>query len=119
MPSFQTEDIPHGFAFDESGKIIHPRYVRMNLPPPTDGPTYGRKKFYLSFASDFGDATVRVATFKAGAWTTQTLSVTAGGGRVGFTLDAGTQKVSVGRMKTSAGDRNEDTPLSWLLESQA
>ncbi|MFF5847017.1 hypothetical protein ACIP4T_09705 [Streptomyces massasporeus] len=64
----------------------------MILPPTTGGPTYGWKKFYLSFTSDFGDATVRVATFKAGAWTTQKLSVTAGGGRVGFTLDAGTQK---------------------------
>ncbi|MEV7797099.1 hypothetical protein AB0O68_34885 [Streptomyces sp. NPDC087512] len=119
MPSFQTEDIPHGFAFDESGKLIHPRYVRMILPPPTDGASYGWKKFSLSFGSDFDDAKVRVAVFKGTTWAVQTYDVPAGGGRVGFTLDAGTLKVSVGRMKTSAGDRNEDTPLSWLLESQA
>ncbi|MFH8977953.1 hypothetical protein [Streptomyces sp. NPDC017890] len=118
MPSFQTEDLPHGFAFDEGGKLIHPRYVRLIVPPPPNGVTFGWKKFYLSFGADFSDAKVRVGVNRNGAWTVQTYDVTAAGYRVGFHLENDTAKVSVGRMKTSAGDRNEDTPLSWLLESE-
>ncbi|MFC7900199.1 hypothetical protein ACFUV1_08590 [Streptomyces griseoincarnatus] len=119
MPSFQTEDIPHGFAFDEAGKIIHPRYVRVIVTPPPEGPTFGWKRFYLSFGASFGDAKVRVGLYKGGTWTTQILDVTNSGGKVGLTIETGTEKVSVGRMKTSANDRDDDIPLSWLLESQA
>ncbi|MFH8462464.1 hypothetical protein [Streptomyces sp. NPDC017991] len=119
MPTFQTEDIPHGFAFDEAGKVIHPRYVRIIAPPPPSGTGFGWKRVWLTFASDFGDAKVRVAVFKSGTWTARTVDVTSSGNRVGFEIESGVQKVSVGRMKTTAVDRNEDIPLSWLLESQA
>lgn len=57
----------------------------------------------MLLASDFGDATVRVATFsfKQHAWTVVEHTVTANGGAVSLSLPADTNKVSV---NVTAGD---------------
>ncbi|MFG2940717.1 hypothetical protein [Streptomyces sp. NPDC048282] len=119
MPSFQTGSIPHGFTADETGVVFHPKNAIVVLPPPPNGPTFGWRRVYFSLGSDFGDVKIRVGIFRSGAWTHQFLDVSSGGNRVGFTLENSTQKLSLGRVKRSASDRDDDIPVSWMLESEA
>lgn len=106
-------EIPRGFVTDDraNGTLIP-------VPPPGGGAA-GWGQVWLSFASDFGDVTLRVAIYNSttGGWRiTDQLAVPALGDRVGVDLVTGDQKVSVGRVKTGADDTGA-WPCSYMLEA--
>ncbi|MFD0535341.1 hypothetical protein ACFQY7_17905 [Actinomadura luteofluorescens] len=62
---------------------------------------------------------LRVAVHNGSTWTSvKNYDLTAGGNRVGDQLPASTQKISIGRVKRSSGDRADNIPASWLLQYQ-
>ena len=86
--------------------------------PPQDG-GLGWDKVYVSFGSDFGDVTLRVAIYNATAkaWRiTPKLAVPQAGGRVSIAIQDGDQKISVGRVATDATDKGT-WPCGFLLET--
>ncbi|NUQ95311.1 MAG: hypothetical protein HOY79_01670 [Streptomyces sp.] len=86
--------------------------------PPQDG-GLGWDKVYVSFGSDFGDVTLRVAIYNATAkaWRiTQKLLVPQAGGRVNIPIQDGDQKVSVGRVATDATDKGT-WPCGYMIET--
>ncbi|MEU0738808.1 hypothetical protein [Streptomyces sp. NPDC006134] len=119
MPTFQTGSIPHGFTVDETGKLIHYKNAVVVPTPPPNHSGFNWKNLWFSLGSDFADVRIRVATHTGSGWTVKNYDVQASGGRVGFQVPDGTDKISVGRVKLSASDANDDSPVSWLLESQA
>lgn len=103
-PGFVADDRAHG--------------TLIPLPPPNGG-AIGWGPVWLSFGSDFGDVTLRVAVFNgpANAWRiTEKLLVPSQGGRVGVPVQDGDQKVSVGRVKGATGDTGA-WPCGWMLET--
>lgn len=103
-PGFVADDRSHG--------------TLIPLPPPNGG-AIGWGPVWLSFGADFGDVTLRVAVFNApaNAWRiVERLPVPSQGGRIGIPIQDGDQKVSVGRVKSGAGDTGA-WPCGWLLET--
>lgn len=87
--------------------------------PPQNGGAVGWGNVYLSFGSDFGDVTLRIAVWNANtkAWRiTQKVLVPAAGNRVGVIINDGDQKVSVGRVATDASDKGT-SPCGYLIET--
>lgn len=106
-------DVPRGFGGD-TGDLS--QYAVIPLPPQNGG-AFGWGTGYLSFATDFQDAKLRVAIWNdAGAWwRVEELTVKANGGRVNVALQDGDSKVSVGRKKLNAADTGQQ-PVGWLYE---
>ncbi|MFB7013596.1 MULTISPECIES: hypothetical protein [unclassified Streptomyces] len=113
--SFQLDQIPHGFAFTETGGLIHYKHtIILTVPPPNAGP-WGDS--WLSFGCAFADTKLGVSIYANGTWSGVTpRNVPDGGNRLGERLPAGTQKVVIGRMKKNSADSEDDTPVSYLLE---
>ncbi|MEV7931000.1 hypothetical protein [Kitasatospora sp. NPDC088779] len=113
--SFQTEEIPHGFAFTETGALIHYKHtIILTVPPPNAGP-WGDT--WLSFGCAWADTKLGVSIYTNGTWSgVQTRNVPDGGNRLAEKLPPGTQKVVIGRMKKDAADWADNLPISWLLE---
>ncbi|MET8563527.1 hypothetical protein ABZV75_24170 [Streptomyces flaveolus] len=113
MPTFQTGSLPHGFTAEDTGKVIHYKNaVVVPVPPPNGG--LGWKSLWLSLATGFADARIRVAIFTTGSCTFKNIDVKAGGPRVAFEVTDETHKISLGRTMRSATDRVDDHPVSWL-----
>lgn len=94
----------------------HPENGTVIPLPPQNGGAIGWGGVYLSFASDFGDATLRTAVWNSGAWRVGELKVTQAGGRVTLNIQDGDQKVSVGRIKADEKDTGM-CPVSYLIEA--
>ena len=87
--------------------------------PPQNGGALGWGAVYLSFGSDFGDVTLRIAVYntKTKAWRiTQKLPVPQAGDRVSVPIQDGDAKVSVGRVATDPTDKGT-WPCSYMLET--
>ncbi|MFI5985029.1 hypothetical protein ACIBEA_29710 [Streptomyces sp. NPDC051555] len=84
--------------------------------PPQNGGTLRWGRVYVSFATDFGDATLRVAIWGNSIWRVSELKVTSTGGRAAIYIQDGDEKVSVGRVKAGATDTG-DCPVAYLLET--
>lgn len=84
--------------------------------PPQNGGTLRWGRVYVSFACDFGDATLRIAIWGNKVWRVSELPVTAVGGRVPIYIQDGDEKVSVGRVKAGPTDTG-DCPVAYLLET--
>ncbi|MDH6132191.1 hypothetical protein P3T37_001576 [Kitasatospora sp. MAA4] len=115
---FQTGEIPHGFLINEAGGLIHHRYgIVLAVPIPNQSNSAIWGDGFLSFGSDWADVRLRVALHNGTTWTSvKNWDIKAAAGRLAEQLPAGTQKVSIGRVKQSAGDMNDNSPVSWLLE---
>lgn len=115
MPSFQTGQVPHGFAFNETGGLIHYKYTILVATPPANSNPYGDS--YFTFGTAWADAKLGVSIYSGGAWGgVKIWDVKDNSPRNGEKLPAGVQKILVGRVKKSAADRDDDLPVSWLLE---
>ncbi|MDF3294327.1 hypothetical protein [Streptomyces silvisoli] len=86
-------------------------------PPNHSG--FGWKRIWFSLGADYADVRIKVAVHNGTSWTTTNYDVLAGSPRVGFEVATGTTKLSIGRVKKTATDTNDNSPFSWLLESQA
>ncbi|MCO6004506.1 hypothetical protein NE236_05885 [Actinoallomurus purpureus] len=118
MQAFQTGEIPHGFAFTETGGLIHYKYTIV-LAVPMANQSGWSGDGYISFGSDWADVRLRVAIHDGQTWATvKTINITAGGIRVGDQLPASSQKISIGRVKTGPNDTVDNAPASWLLQYQ-
>lgn len=87
--------------------------------PPQNGGAFGWGGVWLSFGSDFGDVTLRVAIYNANtkAWRiTERLVVPQAGGRINIGIQDGDQKASIGRVKTGPTD-NGTWPCGWMIEA--
>ena len=84
--------------------------------PPQNGGALGWGQVYLSFASDFGDAYLRIAVFNAGSWRVDHLVVKAAGPRVNYAIRDGDEKVSVVRERAGTADTGT-FPVGWMLEA--
>ncbi|MEE2042280.1 hypothetical protein Q7689_02455 [Nocardiopsis tropica] len=113
--NFQLGGIPHGFAFNENGSLIHYRHVIVLATPGANQAGAGGD-VWISFASDFADVRVRLAVHDGTNWSVTNVDVPFGGGRVAQKLRPGAQKISLGQVKKSAADSVEDAPVGWLLE---
>lgn len=116
--AFQLGEIPPGFAFTESGELIHYKYgIVLSVPLANQAGWSG--DLWISFGSAWADAKIKVNWHDGSNWSTaQDLNVTSAGGRVhtGAKLPANTQKIAIGRVKKSATDTEDDIPVSWLLQ---
>ncbi|MGW7244085.1 hypothetical protein [Streptomyces sp. NPDC054804] len=100
-----------GFAFTESGGLIHYKYgIVLAVPAANQAGWSG--DMWISFASAWADARIKVNWHDGSNWSTQA------GGRVhdGAKLPTSTQKIAIGRVKKSASDTEDDIPVSWLLQ---
>ncbi|GAP50231.1 hypothetical protein [Streptomyces azureus] len=115
---FQTGEIPHGFAFDERGELIHYKYgIVLAVPSANQAGWSG--DMWLSFGSAWRDAKIKVNWHDGTNWSAAVdLTVTHAGGRVhtGAKLPTGTQKIAIGRVKKTLTDTEDDIPVSWLLQ---
>jgi hypothetical protein len=87
--------------------------------PPQNGGAIGWGKVYLSFGSDFGDVTLRVAVYNVNAkhWKiTEKVLVPASGDRVNIAISDGDAKVSVARVATNASDKGI-YPCAYMVET--
>jgi hypothetical protein len=103
-PGFVSDDRAHG--------------TLIPVPPPSSGGA-GWGPVWLSFGSDFGDVTLRVAIYNSvtGGWRiTEQLAVPALGERVPVGLVPGDHKVSVGRVRTGADDPGT-WPCGYMIEA--
>ncbi|WP_269857037.1 hypothetical protein [Streptomyces sp. RPT161] len=119
MPSFQTGSVPHGFTMDETSERIHYKDAMAIPVPPPNHSGFGWKRIWFSLGADHADVRIKVAVHNGTSWTTTNYDVLAVRPRVGFEVAAGTTKLSIGRVKKTATDTNDNSPFSWLLESQA
>ena len=110
----QGEDVAITFA---SGQVnTGPDAKTLICPPPANtGANWGN--VWISFGSDLGDATLRIAGYVHGeGWKIfPTVTVPAAGDRVnpfGGPAPAGLQKISVVRQAGS-----ENVPVGWLIEA--
>lgn len=115
MASFETGEIPHDFAFNETGGLIHYKHtIVVATPPPNAGP-WGDA--WLSFGTAWADAKVGVSIYSGTTWGgVKIWDVKDGGPRTAEKLPAGTQKIAIGRARKSASDMVDNTPIGWLLE---
>ncbi|MFF3847930.1 hypothetical protein [Streptomyces sp. NPDC002328] len=115
---FQAGEIPPGFAFTESGALIHYKYgIVVSVPMANQAGWSG--DLWISFGAAWGDARIKVKWHDGTSWSTdKNLDVLHAGGRIntGAKLPANTQKVAIGRVKKSATDTEDDIPVSWLLQ---
>jgi hypothetical protein len=121
MPTFTTGELPPGFAFDGGATDLANVHV-IPVPPPNGGlAKWGN--VWFSMATDFGDATVRVAWYVNGSWIIKdNIVVAAAGPRVnpmGGPLPGGTEKISIGRRRTGPTDTDDAIPLGYLVEVAA
>jgi hypothetical protein len=114
---FQTGEIPHGFMINETGGLIHYKYgIVLAIPQPNQVSPAAWADGYLSFGCDWADVRLRVALHNGTTWTGTNWDITVADPRVAEQLPAGTQKVSIGRVKKTTADMVDDAPVSWLLE---
>jgi hypothetical protein len=109
--SFDSGEIKAGFGV-----------TTMICPPPAQTINWGN--VWLSFGADFGTAHIRVAAYVHGSgWrVVENFAVPDAGDRVnpfGGPLPAGTQKVSVERVRSAPSDTADAIPLGWLVEAMA
>lgn len=108
-----TGEVKPGFLAESEGNVTL-------IPlPPQNGGSIGWGRVYLSFGSDFGDVTLRMAIYNAVTqkWKiTNNVLVPAAGNRVGVVINDGDQKVSVGRVATDANDKGI-YPCAYMIES--
>ncbi|MFD4483494.1 hypothetical protein ACFWPU_46425 [Streptomyces sp. NPDC058471] len=116
MPYFQTGEVPHGFAFDENGGVIHYKHtIILAVPAANQGTRWG--DLFLSFGTAFADAKLGVSVHDGNKWSgIEPWDIPDAGGRVAKKLPTGSQKIAIGRWKKSAGDSVDDNPVSWLIE---
>lgn len=84
--------------------------------PPQNGGAVGWGQVYLSFASDFGDAYLRIAVFNGGSWRVDHLVVKSAAGRVNYAIRDGDEKVSVVRERAGVADTGT-FPVGWMIET--
>ncbi|WP_316770363.1 hypothetical protein [Streptomyces sasae] len=64
--SFQLDQIPHGFAFTETGALIHYKHtIILTVPPPNAGP-WG--DCWLSFGCAWADTKLGVSIYTGSSW---------------------------------------------------
>lgn len=116
MPHFQTGEVPHGFAFEDDGTLIHHKHaILLAVPRANQSGTWG--DLWLLFGSAWGDVKLGVSFYDGTAWSgVQPWDVPDGGPRTGQKLPAGTEKIAIGRWRKSQNDRLDDNPVSWLIE---
>ena len=104
-------EIKAGFLADGKGNG-----TLVPLPPQNGGLGWGQ--VWLTYGSDFGDVTLRVAIYNGNsrAWRVAEIKVPSAGGRVGVAIQDGDQKASIGRVKNDPTDTGI-WPCSWLLET--
>ncbi|MER5302541.1 hypothetical protein ABT039_24175 [Streptomyces lasiicapitis] len=116
MPNFQSGEIPHGFAFNEGGGLIHYKHT-ITLASPCANQAGAWGDVWLSLGCDWADVRVRVAVHDGKIWAlVKNWDIVAANGRLAEKLPAGAQKISIGRVKKSATDSVDDAPIGWLLE---
>jgi hypothetical protein len=93
-----------------------PQFGTLIPLPPQNGGAIGWGGVYLSFACDFGDATLRTAVYNNGAWRIGELKVASTGGRVSLPIRDGDQKVSIGRVKSGSADLG-NCPVGYMIET--
>lgn len=85
--------------------------------PPQNGGSVGWGPVYLSFGSDFGDALLRVAVWNSKrGWRVDQVPVKSAAGRVGYLVQDGDEKVSVGRLAATPTDKGI-CPVGYLIET--
>ncbi|KIF00848.1 hypothetical protein PL81_38690 [Streptomyces sp. RSD-27] len=85
--------------------------------PPQNGGAIGWGQVYVSLASDFGDALLRIAVWNGGSWRVEPpLKVASSAGRVTLAVRDGDQKISVGRLKADERDAGV-CPVSYMIET--
>ncbi|MFD4859728.1 hypothetical protein [Streptomyces atratus] len=116
MATFQLGDVPHGFAYNEDGNLIHYKHViLLATPAANQSGVWGDS--WISFGSDWAETRLRVAVHDGSAWVwVKHIDVKPAVGRIVQQLPPGTQKISIGREKKTAGDFVDNAPVGWLLE---
>ncbi|AQU70091.1 hypothetical protein [Streptomyces niveus] len=116
MAQFQLGDVPHGFAYNADGSLIHYKHViLLAAPAANQSGVWGDS--WLSFGSDWADVKLRVAVHDGSAWVwVKHIDVVAANGRIAQQLPASAQKISIGREKKSASDFVDNAPVGCLLE---
>ncbi|KDN83486.1 hypothetical protein [Kitasatospora cheerisanensis] len=96
----------------------HPENGTLVPLPPQHGGAVGWDGVYLSFGCDFADARLRVAVWNDASrtWRVSSIDLKSAGPRVNVAIQDGDSKVSVGRVKTGAGDTGT-CPIGYLLET--
>jgi hypothetical protein len=95
----------------------HPENGTLIPLPPQNGGAIGWGQVYVSFASDFGDALLRIAVWNSGSWRVEPpLKVTSNGGRVTLAIRDGDQKISVGRLRVDEKDAGI-CPVGYMIET--
>jgi hypothetical protein len=107
-------EIPRGFQAapdDLTTSVVIPLM-------PQNGGAFGWGKVYVSFATDFQNAKLRVAIWNDASqtWRVQYVDVLANGGRVNVDINDGDSKMSVRREKSNASDSGTQ-PIGYLVES--
>jgi hypothetical protein len=116
MPHFQTGEIPHGFAFDENGGLIHYKHTII-LAVPCANQANVWTDLYLSFGCAWDDVKLGVSVHDGNKWSgVQPWDIKDNAGRLAKKLPVGSQKIVIGRWKRSGGDSVDDNPASWLIE---
>lgn len=84
--------------------------------PPQNGGALGWGAVYVSFACDFGEATLRTAIWGKGFWRLGELKVASTGGRVTLAISDGDEKVCIARIKAGPTDTG-DFPIAYMIET--
>jgi len=118
MPTFQTGQMPNGFAMTADGQTDPSRAVVLVLPAGRQGGLPWGDMF-VSLGCDFGSARVRVAIHDGASWGGEAHDITSTDGRLSLPVRPANNrgcKVSLARVQTSADDTADSTPVSWMVE---
>lgn len=116
MSNFQLGEIPEGFAYNETGGLIHYRYALL-LAIPQPNQTGVWNDAYLSFGSSWVDVRLKVTMHDGTKWLpAKDWDVNQADPRLAEKLPKGIQKIAVGRVKKSGADVADNNPVGWLLE---